>query len=180
SELEQLPLAEREGRRPSAGVVRQTELLQQLQGTVLVAARDRAPHERVPRLLDRDDEILDERQLREDARVLKGARQPGSGGTRRLGSLHGAPREGNGSRIRPQVAREQVEDRRLARAVRADERRDRPFRDGEAAVRDGGDAAEPLRQSARLQQAHERRSVGTMPCGRSSRTTTKTSEYAIR
>src|SRR5262249_8084776 len=134
----------------------------------------------MPRLLDRDDEILDERQLREDARLLEGARQPGSGEARRLGTPQRPAREGDGTRLRPPVPSEQLEDRGPARAVRADERRDRPCRDDEAAVRHGGHAAEPLRQAACLEQAHERRSVGTMPCGRSSRTTTKTSEYAIR
>jgi hypothetical protein len=49
------------------------------------------------------------------------------------------------------VTGDEVEEGRLAGAVRADQARDRPVRDGEGDVVDGGDPTEAPRQAANLE-----------------------------
>ena len=67
-------------------------------------------------------------------------------------------------------ARDHVEDRRLARAVRADEAVDVAFRDGERRLVHRAQAAERLADRTHFEQrAHSLSlfaSVGQMPCGR--------------
>ena len=158
----------------------------------------RLAQQRSPGLLERDGEVLEHREIGEHPRPLEGAGEPGSREARRIGSPHHRAREGHRARIRGQVAGDQVEGRRLTRAVRADQRRDAALLDREAAGVDRSDAAEALRQSlapragrswrhdrlagVRRARAGARRcarrsaSEGRMPRGRSSITSRKTAE----
>src|SRR5439155_1199034 len=67
-----------EGAGACLGELHQAELLQELEGAAAIVAPDRSADDRAPRLLDGDDEVLDERQVGKDPRLLKGSRQTGA------------------------------------------------------------------------------------------------------
>ena len=151
-ELEQLLLSVREVAGTLVREPREPELLQQLERAHVLLLAHRTPERRAPGLLERSDHVLHERQVGEDARLLERAREAAAGERHRIGPADARAGEADRPCVRPQVARDQVERRRLAGSVRADERGHRALGHDERAVADGSDAAEALRQAIDLEQ----------------------------
>jgi hypothetical protein len=123
-----------------------------------------------------DHDVLERRHVEEDLQVLEGARDAASRalGGRALRHVLACEHDPAGGRRVDAV--DQVEQRRLARAIRADDRVDLALRDREVELRHGGDAAEALGQALDREegraQGHLRpadfmaaASVGTRPRG---------------
>src|SRR5439155_22715418 len=91
-------------------------------------------------------------ELAEEADVLEGARDPGAGDLARLerDDVHPAKMD-RAAGIGIVDARDQIEDRGLAGAVRADETEDRSLRDRERDVAHRAEAAEGLRDFVELE-----------------------------
>ena len=99
-----------------------------------------------------DEHVLERRHVLEEADVLE--RSPDAAVREGMWRLtgHVFVREDHAPRRRPVDAREHVEERRLAGAVRTDQADDRAARDGEIDVVDRDEAAELLTERLRLQQ----------------------------
>ena len=178
-ELEQLALAERERPGAVAGHAGQPELLEQRVGALALGAR-RAPcaAARARAAAATTARFSSDRQLGEDPRPLERAREPGAREPRRVGPVHVAAGEDHRPGVGRQVAGDQVEGRRLARAVRPDQRRDacpprprscsrRPLRRRRTASSGRPPRAAPSRRRDRLAARAPRRGHrGALPAGR--------------
>ena len=91
-----------------------------------------------------DEDVLERGHLREEADVLERAADPELRDRVRRLRRHVVPVEDDLAGGRLVHAREHVEERRLARAVRADQAHDRPVGDREVQIVDGDEPAELL------------------------------------
>src|SRR5690606_34304240 len=116
--------------------------------------------------------VLERRHVREDLQVLERAPDARGGEPVCRQSGEVASAEPDAARARQVDAGEQVQQRGLAGAVRADDRVHEPGRELEGEVLDGMHAAELLGQPFDAQRAHRERrpkyaaSVGTAPRGK--------------
>src|SRR6185437_17142665 len=135
-----------------------------------------------------DQHVLERRHAGKDARRLEGAQQaePGNG-ARRAADQRGAEKGDIAAIDRKEIG-DEVEERRLAGPVGADERGQAAFRNGEGDIVDGAQAAEGLAQPANLQgrrahrpppSARRRISVPKMPSGRYWNASTRMAPSAI-
>ncbi len=116
-ELEQLPLAVRELSAAQVGMREQPELVEQLVRACPLGGLDRGAADGSTRVLDGEREVLDERQLREDPRLLEGADESvAARADRGAGRRTALPAEADRPGVRLQVAGDEVEDGRLARS----------------------------------------------------------------
>src|SRR5947208_96064 len=136
-----------------------------------------------------DHDVVEHAQARERPHDLERARQSEPADRVRLEPEERAFAEADLARVGRQEAREQVEGRRLACPVRADEPDHLALRQRQIEAGDGVDAAEVLAESARLEQIHgvggarrrnNRASRGYAPSGRKSTTAISRSPYATR
>jgi hypothetical protein len=104
--------------------------------------------------LGREAHVLAHREARKDVAALEGARDSLARDRvhRQAGDV--LPGEEHLPRLRPQRARDEVEDRRLAGAVRADQRADLARLDAEVDLVDCHQRAEAAHQAAALKQGH--------------------------
>src|SRR5205807_5160905 len=134
-ELDELLLTVGEVTRVLAGQPAQSHELQQLAAVALRlgvrAARD-------------DEQVLQRRQLREDADDLEGAPDAAAGDLPGLEAVDPPAAEAHATGIEPLDTGDAVEERRLARAVGADEAVDARRLQRQRDVVDGGHAAEAL------------------------------------
>src|SRR2546426_11789086 len=107
-------------------------------------------------LLEEDEEVLERAQAREDADLLKRARDAQARHAMGRDPGQVAAAEEHATVVGGEVAGDAVEERGLARAVRADETHQLAGLDGEVHVVHGGDAEETLDETANLQQRHQR------------------------
>ena len=111
----------------------------------------------------RDHDVLEDREAREGLHDLERAREAAAADFKGLEAVDAfALEEDLPSRGRV-VAVDDVEDGRLAGAVRADEPEDLPLLDRKGHVADGLEAAETFRDVLQLEEAHE------APCGAEAR-----------
>src|SRR5712692_8982431 len=97
------------------------------------------------------------------------------------GHLRDVPiEEGDGAAVRAELAGDEVEQRRLARAIRADDEPALPRLNAQAHVGGDAEAAEPLLEPANGQRAHRprtrrasRTAPGTSPSGMNTTMATK-------
>ena len=131
-------------------------------GGCLVALRRAQAH-----LALRDIEIVEQRQMREDARHLEGTpdTSPGDGVDRQAPDLLAV--EPDAAAIGLVDAVDAVQHRGLARAVHADHAQDRAARQMETDAAQRGDAAKALLKSFNLQ--HDDAPVSAAPAGRAGR-----------
>src|SRR5438128_1237014 len=101
-----------------------------------------------------DLEVLHDRELGEELRVLEGLDEAGGGDVVRLaaGDVLALPHDAAARRA--DETGDEVEQRRLSRAVGAEDADDLAARDRERDVVDGGEAAETLGEPADLKQRH--------------------------
>src|SRR5207253_8902230 len=118
----QLALAVAQLCRAGVGVVRQAEALQE-GGRPLAFRRGDAPPQQAAdgEPLLRADDVLDHRETREQTRQLVGASEPGVGSRRAPPALEPAALYGDPTGLGSDRAVDEVEERGLAGAVRADE-----------------------------------------------------------
>ena len=102
--------------------------------------------------LQRHGQRLPHGERRPQARVLERAAEAGSRPAAGAPPAHVDPVELDAAAVRGLEAADEVEDRRLAGAVRADEPEDLALVQRQVDVAHRGDAAEPLAQSAYLQR----------------------------
>src|SRR3989449_1629953 len=147
-DLERALAAVRQLDRDRPGELRQADRVEELEGAPVELAEDplRAPEvERVtPRALEREPHVLEHGEVREDGRDLErpDEAEPRDGRGGRARDV--APLEANAPAGRYQEVREEIEARRLPRAVRADHGVDRAGAHPEAHVLDGDEAPELL------------------------------------
>ena len=148
------------------GEVGKADSLDQRQRLAVERAQDRlgAPEiEGVAALpLQRDADVLEHRQVREDGRDLERAHEPEPGDVGRLQARDVAALVDDRALGRRQELGQEVEAGGLAGAVRADERMDRAAPDLEIDTVDRGEALELLGQALRRQDdvvGHESRAV---------------------
>ena len=130
----------------------QPESVEQLLGAFGLGVPDASPPHRPGRLRDGNDEVLEERHLREHPRLLERARETPTvqpSGIRTSDPVAGEPYLAGVGR---QVPGDHVEHRGLARPVRPDQPRDRPRADVERRRVHRVDAAEALREPRDLQE----------------------------
>ena len=117
-----------------------------------------APHGAFPReARDRvraDEHVLEHRHRREELDVLERARDPELDHPARRGAQGRAAVEDDVAGVEPVEPGDDVERRRLAGAVRADEPGDRPLRDVQGDVVEGDDPAEAKRRVLQRQETH--------------------------
>ncbi|KAG1242293.1 hypothetical protein G6F68_016260 [Rhizopus microsporus] len=121
-------------------------------GARAACAQHGAQHARLGAHVASDHHVLDGRQVGEQADILEGARQARKGDFMRLLARHGFAIEGAAALFRDVQAGQHVEQRGLARAVRADQPINLALLDIETDVRQGLQAAEALAQALGLQQ----------------------------
>jgi len=102
-----------------------------------------------------DEEVPDGRELPEQANVLERARDATRGDLRGLERLEVRSAKPHRARVDAIDAGDEVEHRRLARAVRTDEAEDRLVRHLEADVADRPEAAEVLRHAVEDEIRHQ-------------------------
>src|SRR5438552_1133809 len=104
----------------------------------------------------RDHQVFEDRHRREDLRHLERAAhtEPGDLARREADELLAAKADRASARVR--VTGDEVDERRLARAVGADDGDDLLGRDGDVDVAGGHDLIEQLRESAHLQHRRAR------------------------
>src|SRR5262249_20497204 len=137
--------------------VAETELVQQLVGSDPVVAADPAFEELPPVVRARDDEVLANRELREDPRLLERARDALPVDPRRAVPGNVATGQGDRAYVGFQVAGDDVEQGRLPVAVRTDETGDRAGLDRERTAVECVHPTEGLAHPADRQQAAHRR-----------------------
>ena len=113
-ELEELLLAVREVARALLAESRDAEFVEQLQRTLALVPPDCGRERGRPRLLERRDHVLDERELREDPRLLERARETAAGEAHGIRTADRGSREADDAGVGSRVTRDQVESRRLA------------------------------------------------------------------
>src|SRR6516162_8318795 len=96
--------------------------------------------------------VLQERHVGEKPQVLEGARDAPLDNLVRLQSSNVFAREQDAAAARFNQASDEIEKRRLAGAVRPNDRHDRTWHDAEINAVHGLDAAERLRQALDLEQ----------------------------
>src|SRR5438067_5097022 len=101
-----------------------------------------------------DQHMLEHRHRAEQLDVLEGARDPAADDAVRRRAQQAAPVEDDLAVVRPVEPRDQVEDRRLAGAVRPDQPDDLALTDVERDAVDGNDPAEAPRQLLDRKQGH--------------------------
>src|SRR4029079_12235186 len=110
---------------------------------------------------EREHRVLRQRVAGEEGDDLVGARHAEVREAVGPRAGHVLPEEPDGAAIAADLAADEVEERGLARAVRAEEQTALTLVDGDAHPADGGDAAERLPQIADLEgERHSRRSPG--------------------
>jgi hypothetical protein len=115
-------------------------------------AHDRRPDAAPDPVVHRDQHVLERGHVVEQPDVLERARHPEMRDRVRRKAPDRLPVEDHLARSRLVDAGEHVEERRLARAVRADQADDRATRDREVDVVHGDEAAELLPYAGRLEQ----------------------------
>ena len=123
---------------------REVEVGEQFLAERTLRAGDAQPDGAEYPVRDGEREVLEDGQVREDARLLERADQTAAGQARRVRPVHDGATEADHTAVRWQVARDQVEDGCLAGAVWADQAGDRALLDAERAVVDCNDSAEVL------------------------------------
>src|SRR5439155_11756708 len=118
-------------------------------------------------LLEEDEKVLERAEAREDAHLLERAPDPQARHAMWRGVGQVAAAEQHATAVGRKVAGDAVEERGLARAVRADEAHQLARLDDEIDLIDGRDAEEALDEAADLQQRHQR--AGRAPVARRSR-----------
>src|SRR3990170_363249 len=101
-----------------------------------------------------DHDVLQDRHLGEEPDMLERARHPESSDLEGLQALDRRPVEQDPAAVGRQDPGDQVEERRLARAVRPDQRLDRPARDVEGTPSHGLEAAEALADIQDRKEGH--------------------------
>src|SRR5205823_3081312 len=145
-QLQALALGERQAGGRLRGLGSQTQPLDD-------GARVRARPRRRRMTSERTDQhVVEHAQPRKRAHDLERARQPASADRVWRLAQQRAAAEADIARVGPQKARQQVEDRRLARAVRADQPEHLALGHREVEPGHGVHAAEVLRETARLEQ----------------------------
>jgi hypothetical protein len=109
-----------------------------------------------------DQHVLEDGQLMEQRRRLKGADQPVLGDPAGLEARYGPAAIADRARVRAIEAADHVEGRRLAGAVRADQAADLALFHPEGEIAHRGETAEPLADAIQLEERHQ-------PAGSSSR-----------
>ena len=130
-------------------------------------AEDRADRLLAELAGDADHHVVQCGQVGEQPQVLEGARDAGAHDRLRPQPVQLAVAKCDAAFVGHQEAGDHVEDRRLARAVRTDEAGDAPLLDGEAAVPQGVQSAEPMIEAGDLHERRHSRSPAS-PCGRNS------------
>src|SRR5215210_707218 len=144
-QLDELLLAVGERGCPNVAVLAHADELEQLLGPCGLASRHRVGvQEPDVELPQRRHHILEHRHLREQPRDLERPPQAQVRAPPRRLPVDPLPVEPDLAGLRGHRAADQVEHRRLPRAVRADQRRDRALRDGERRAIHGVHAAEAL------------------------------------
>src|SRR5690349_25126760 len=113
--------------------------------------------------LQRDADVLEDRQVREHRGNLERANEPEPRDRRRTRPGDLAAVEEDLAARRRQEMREQVEAGRLAGAVRPDQRVNGPAADREIHVVDGDEALELLREAARFENVVVRHGAAAPP-----------------
>ena len=168
-DLEPALVAVREVARERVGALRDTDVVEQLVGALgdrlllhsrLRIAEDRAEHVRAGAHVAPDHHVLQRRQVREQADVLKRSRDAARGDFVRLQIGHWLAVEHEFAGVLPVDPGQHVEEARLARAVGPDEAVDFAVPDVEAHVGERVHAAEPLADPF----CHEEREVMLAHC----------------
>src|SRR6185437_7110853 len=130
-----------------------------------------------------DEHVLDQAHLTEHADVLERARKPERGPRVNGAARHVLAREHDLSRARRDQAGDQVEQRRIAGAVRPDHRVDAATFHAKIDSVDGGQPGEATGEAGQFQQrahaARRRMRTGRMPRGRNSTTSTMMTPLTI-
>src|SRR5258706_2798511 len=115
--------------------------------------REQCCHDRRPLApLDRDHHVVEDGQVAEQANVLECPTDPQPGDAVGRCARHVLAIESDGPARWPEEPGQEVEQRRLARAVRPDDAVDRQRSEIERVVVEGSQAAERLRQAADLEE----------------------------
>ena len=114
------------------------------------------------------DRVVEHREPRERLDELEGAADAGRAHPVRRQAADRAPAETDRAGVRPMQAGDEVEERRLAGAVRADERGDRVALDREGRPRDRAQAAKRLADLFDFEERHVRAFLGSNPSARAS------------
>src|SRR6185436_15074428 len=129
-----------------------------------------------------DEHVVERAAAAEHARLLEGAHEAEQRDLARLHAFQVLPQEHHFTRGRRKVSGDGVERGGLAGAVGTDEREHLAFAHLHAHVGDGGEAAEPHRQTSYLKNRNHPRILvraGTMPRGRKYTTSTISTPYTI-
>src|SRR5262245_5067122 len=119
--------------------------------------------------------VFQHRHAAEQADVLEGARDAELGNRRGLPAVDPRALDLDRTFVWRIDARQQVEDRRLARAIRTDQAVEIPRIQGKREILDGGQTTETLGATADVKDAHQPCTAGRfrntlhsprMPCGR--------------
>ena len=149
-ELDSLERPEREAAGESVGAVGELDVVERLQRLTAAAPLRERAHARVRA----DEEVLEDGHVLEEDDVLERARdaEPDDAVRRRASQVLAV--EHDASLVRAVEARDEVEERCLARAVRADQPADLPGVELQRHVGEGEDAAEPPRDVLYRQERH--------------------------
>ncbi len=165
--LDDLPDAVREIDDEAVAVRLEVEEVDHLLGRFAVRELERAHARQEHELLDEarfpvgvaaEQEVLQDRGVLEELDVLEGARDAAPGDLVRRHARDVLVAEDEPARARIVDPRDEVEDGRLAGAVRTDDREDLALRDVEAHAVDGANAAEVDHEPVRGEEPHRRRS----------------------
>src|SRR5688572_4452708 len=193
-DLQPALIAVREAAGGVIGARADADVVEQFQGALfdgffflegLAIAQDRAQHPGMGARVAPDHYVLERRQVHEQADVLERAADAGGGDLVRLEAGEAAAVEAEAAAVGLVDAGEHVEQRGLARAVRADEAVDLTFANRERDLTQRLDAAEAFRnaiprkevyvtqaQAARSSSSRFRTAEGSRPAGRYSITST--------
>ncbi len=176
-DLEPLQRAEREARRRAVRQRTEAELVEQLAGSLAhppvlatgADARDRPDEPDAALAVLADHHVLEQGHRREQGEVLERAGDAGPGDlVRRQGEQVESvePHQAGGRVV---DATDDVEHRRLARAVGPDQTADLAVVDGEAELVEGDDPAEPHRHFTHVEQRHADRASPSSVSSRNER-----------
>src|SRR5262249_7753064 len=181
--LEALALGQRETGGGLLGLGAQADALHDGPRVRARTRRHRMPSQRA------DHDVVQHAEPRERAHDLKGAGQSERADRVRGQAAERAPAKADVTGVRGQKPGQQIEDRRLAGAVRSDEAEHLALVDREIEAVDGLNAAEALGEAMRLEQLQRRRRRhrrsmrarrGYAPSGKNNTTAISRMPYAMR